>query len=507
MSGKSLFLKYWFVGQPLLSDIMSRYKLSILPGLKEGISGASITGNNIGIIRNITDDKIEASIEVLKYYISKERQKETFNKRLGLIALDELLNDDELCKDEICDIIKDIQFTAEPKFIMNDGPEDYRKRYQKYIYQFLYNNKTKVDETLKQIKDITKIYYIYLGTDDSYVGLIFFIISLVLSIIMLLSLIVLFKNNFRLFFMFLPEDLWILTVFGSILLLWIPYINYGEVETVKCHLRPLFMAVGFTLSVCPTFYKLIALFPEENKITRLVVKHKYLFLLFNFIIDISLCGISLANPYTSQFVFVKDGESFEKCKFNGIYSIIIPFIYKLLVILLMLFLVFVEWNISTTVYDMKPIVMIIYIDVLFIILIFVFHIINIKNYIGYFILQSISTFVVSLSNYIFIYGIRVFLGFVRKKDIKLQFINNINEKFVNEKSLSEIKKTVDTNGFCSLKINESGSRNLALASESTHKKKFITRMIDYHYMNNNISNNISSSNTTSIVTTTMNSYN
>ena len=481
------------------------YSLSNLPGIKEGISGTSILGNNIGIVKNITDDKKEASLEVLKYYISKEAQRESFSKRFGATAIDELLNEEELCFDEICDIIKNVQFTVEPEFI-KEGRVDYRKRYRKYIYQFLFNEKITLDETLKKINDITKIYWVSLGTKDSYVGLIFFILSSVISVLMLLSLILLFRDNFHPFFMFLSDDFWIVTVLGSILLLWIPYINFGKVETMKCHLRSLYMIIGYTLSLCPTFYKLIAQFPEENKIIKLVINHRYLFLLFNLIIDISLCSISLLNPYSAQYVLVEDGESFEKCKFNGNYSIIVLFVYKILVIFLMLFLIFVEWNISTSVYDMKPILMVLYIDILFIVLIYVFHIINIKNYIGYFILQLISTFAISVSNYLFLYGIRVFLGFIKKQNIKAQFINNINEKFINEENLSQIKNSLNNNEFCDSKVNDDDSKNYTLTSESYHKK-FLKRMIDYHYTIYTNTNSATSTNITSNTTSTTNSFN
>jgi len=41
------------------------YYKSILPGIKQGISGFFIDGNNIGIIKNISEDKKEAALEVL----------------------------------------------------------------------------------------------------------------------------------------------------------------------------------------------------------------------------------------------------------------------------------------------------------------------------------------------------------------------------------------------------------------------------------------------------------
>jgi len=499
---KFIFLKYWFVGNPFFDNSNPIYFKSRLPGMKEGIYGTSISGNNIGIIRNITDDKREASLEVLKFFTNEKRQKEIFQNKLGGTAIDKLMDEEELCEDGICDIFKDAQFTVGPQNL-RDKPVNYKKRYQKYIYQFLFNENKTIDETLKHINDITKVYYVSLETKDSYLGLLFFIYSSVISILMLLSLVFLFKDNFRPFFMFLSNDFWIITILGSILLLWIPYFNYGEVQTTKCHLRLIYFTIGFTLSVCPTFHKLIALFPEEKKVIRWVVKHKYLFLIFNIIIDISLCSISLLNRYTLQYVLVEDGESFEKCKFNGIYSIIIPNIYKLLVIFLMLFLIFVEWNISTFIYEIKFISIVLYTDVLFIILIYVFHIININNYKVYFALQSISTYTISLINYIFLYGYKIFLGFIRKKDLKLQFIKNINNKFINKESQLQTK-TYDSNAH-SDSTDKENNNNIS-TPESDNKSKFLRRMVNYHYsVYYNDNSNIYSINNNTISTSTTNS--
>jgi len=65
------------------------YYKSILPGIKQGISGFFIDGNNIGIIKNISEDKKEAALELLKFFISKEYQIKICNEG-GLSAYKEL---------------------------------------------------------------------------------------------------------------------------------------------------------------------------------------------------------------------------------------------------------------------------------------------------------------------------------------------------------------------------------------------------------------------------------
>jgi len=469
------------------------FSISILPGRKEGISGSSVSGNNVGIIKNVSEEKREASIEVLKFFASRQRQEQIFKNRFGLVAYNELLEEEDLCGDEICDIVKEMQFTGEPKFIKN-GPDGFRKYYKKYIYEFLYENST-IEETLKQLDDVTKIYYVKLGTEDSYIGLVWFIFMSVVSVLMLLSIVFLFKDNFHPLFMFLPEGIWIITILGSILLLWVPYFNYGSVNKVKCHLRPLFMTVGYTLNICPTFYKLIFQFPEKTKIIRWVMKHKYLFLLFNLLIDCLLCSISFINPYTSQYVWVEDGENFEKCRFNGIYSIIILIVYKFLIILLMLFLIFVEWNISKATFDLKISLTALYSNMLFIGLILVFNTIDIKNYQAYFVFQSLNVSIISITNYLLLYGFKVVIGLLRKQNVKMTFINNVNEKFINDES--QLQSEVLTNS-------DENNENTCIITLPNENNNFISRMIKYHYYEEDSSTN--NYDTSNIDTKTTNSY-
>jgi len=131
-------------------------------------------------------------------------------------VITEFLDDEEMCKTAPCDLNKKVQFTGEPHFIKN-GPEDYRKKYKKYIFQFLCENKS-IDETIKQILDVTKVYTISINKKDSYVGFIFVILVSVVSLLMILSLILLFNENIHQYFMFLSNDFWIFTVLGSIMI-------------------------------------------------------------------------------------------------------------------------------------------------------------------------------------------------------------------------------------------------------------------------------------------------
>jgi len=501
MSGNAIFIKYWLIN---IEPITTNYTISILPGLKEGLSGTMAQGSNIGIVRDIDEDKKDAALEVFKFLTSKDIQKIMLMTGVSVTSIKEFLDDEVVCKYLLCDVIKDSQITAEPSFV-KEGPADFRAKYQKYIYQFLYDNET-VEETLKHINDVTKIYHISLSTEDSPVGLICFIFFSVISLFMLVSLVFFFRENFHPFFTFLPDDLWVITVLGSILVLWVPILNYGTIDTLKCHFKPMLLSIGYTLSINPTLYKVIVQFPENNKVTYWVYKNKHMFFFYSILVDILLNSIHWIYPFTTKHIYVEDGESFETCRYNGVLNIFLVLIYKFIVLLVLLFLIFVEWNLSANIYDMRFVVSAIYIDILSFILIYILHFIEIKNYIYNFILLTGITSIISLSNYIFLYGIRLLLAFLRKQNIKLQLINNINDSFINNETQSEIKATsyinygskknkdnVNNNTFSCRSVPAEDIDENKTVPMPDSKSNFMSRMISYH--NSKASYSSSSSNT------------
>jgi len=389
-----------------------------------------IIGDNIGISKDINESKMDAALEVLNYFTSKDTQRYLFNTGVSFSAISELWYDnDKICKEGLCDIFKDIQFTTEPGFI-KEGGENYKKKYQKYIYQFLYEDKT-MEETLKHINGINKVCYVSLDTKDSYVGLMCFIFFSVVSALMLLSLIFIFKNDFCPFFIFLSNDFWMITVLGSIVLLWISLFNYERISTVKCHLNILLMSIGYTFNIGPSLYKLIIQYPKENKISTWIKNHnRYIFLFFITLVDILMSGISLLNPYTVKSVLIEDGENFEKCNYNSGYSIIILLLYKFLIVILILYLAFVERNISTSLHDVRFITSALYINIFYFILILILHILKILNYIWYFIFQTVITSIISISNYLFLYISRISIKFEKKEKFRIEETSNNHFKVI-----------------------------------------------------------------------------
>jgi len=74
LNGTNVVFFKWY-SNSLSSYDSKNYKMSPLPGIKEGISGGTIKGYNLCIDGSISKKKIDAAIEALKYLTSKELQK------------------------------------------------------------------------------------------------------------------------------------------------------------------------------------------------------------------------------------------------------------------------------------------------------------------------------------------------------------------------------------------------------------------------------------------------
>jgi len=159
IDGKSIFIKYWLVREPFINTIP--YYYSITPGFKEGLSGSMMIGTNIGIAKDLSKEKKEEVLNMFKYITSKEFQKDFTMEYKAIPAITELWDDDEICKDVQCDLIKNIQVIQRPKYL-KEGSEENNQNYRNYIYQYLYGNKA-IEETVKQIKNS-----IYMTSGDTH---------------------------------------------------------------------------------------------------------------------------------------------------------------------------------------------------------------------------------------------------------------------------------------------------------------------------------------------------
>jgi len=508
IDGSSIFLNYWITAVPFASYSDIHYDMSTLPGSKDYLSGASISGFNIGINRRLKyptkndrdnisyKKKLEAAIKVVEFISSKNVQKNFFMKGYSVPAMPSLFYDDEVCEIKNCQMFKSMQpviFSIDKMFNGTFSKFEYDDIYRKYATKFLYEKDVDLKETLQKIEDITKIYYVSYDRTESYIGYISVIVISVISILMLLSLIFPFFENFQPFFKFLPLDSWILLVIGSVLTLCSSLTNIGPVTSTKCHLRLILFGIGLTLYLVNIFYELIVNFPEEIKLCRWIRRHKYLFILFFLSIDALLNELSSIYPYEIKNRMIEDGQNFQICKMYNKFGksmIILMAVNKIVLLLAILFLIFLEWNLRNIFYEVRFIVWAIYSNLLLIFTSFIVDVSHINNYIVQFIIQGAIIFLVSITSYIFLYGYKLFLAFSRKQNLKSIYISSINKYFIdemsqnmeeNEYSIINSNNTIDDYSCINDESNTNSNTSDYEKRKGDKNKKLYLKILDFHY--------------------------
>lgn len=305
--GNAIFIKCWKINESVM-DLIPSYRISPLPGIKEEISGSVVVGYNLGIDKNIKKEKIEAAITAVKYISFTEinSQCNFFNKIMNE-EISSLNNDSFSIKE--CSFLKNLHLIIMPtsKF---ESSSEYTKKFINYAYDFIYRNEGTANEALRKINNLTKIYSISININESVIGFIFFIITSLVLLSILLSLVVLYIKKFNPYYMFLSKDFWIISMMGLIIFLCSIFTNFGQKSTFKCYLFLVLLMLGFTLNLAPFFYKLIINFPENNKISRWVYGHRYQFLLILISIDIILIFyILLKSTILKMFLNMKEKNS------------------------------------------------------------------------------------------------------------------------------------------------------------------------------------------------------
>jgi len=214
------------------------YCMSPLPGKTEDVNGSCVGGYFLGINNYIPNDRKLASAEVIKFLTSEYVQKEIILKYFrSFSGLYKLYDDSEVCSYTDCELIKNIQGIERPSSII-DNYDYYSSKYTNLISKFLFNNKP-INEVLNEIENITKIHYYSIKTSKT--GLVFFIILLFLFCSVLFSISLLFipkdKKNIK----FLSVDLWIIYIFGVLLIVASGFTKFGKVTEVNCYLNYILM--------------------------------------------------------------------------------------------------------------------------------------------------------------------------------------------------------------------------------------------------------------------------
>jgi len=490
-----LFRKLWLYDmKELLGDL---YITSLLPGYKEGVSGSTVIGYNIGINENIDNEKKVAAIEALKFITSKNFQKKALITNNTLASgLFSLYEDEEVCEKLDCELFRSLQLIAKPIHVADDY-DKYDIKYREYIQKFLFGDQS-AKEVLKSIEDITKIYFLSLRTDDSKFGLFWFIFITVTIILIAFSLICIVIEKFTFYFKFLPLDFWIIIILGILLILSSSYVTFGPLSPFKCNLYILLISVGLTMIYVTILYKLIINLPEENRIIRKITKHRYLFLFFFLSIKfIEIIAYSYY-PYNIETLIIPNGQNFQICSmksFVGQFLIISDLFLTLVIILIISILIFAEWNLRSTLYDIRLIVISLYIDMIPIFLLVLVAILRINDYLLLYVAMNVLMYVAAIFKYLCLYGSKIILYILNKNSNGTTFFNRVALNYIENFSVTSTQITQD-NTFSSNNNEynrESKSYNNPIPFKKfmneNNKKSFISKIIYYHYISNPSSDN------------------
>jgi len=473
-NGDAIFLKF-FVSFIDTIGKDSPYVLSLMPGMNEGISGTLLTTFNIGIPKCIEENKIKPITEVVRYMTSLEVQKKLVLKRIIVSGITYLYEEEEICNSiQYCEVYKNAQYIIKPVNKTNNYGK-YIEKFSGYFFNFLYGYE-KPEVVLKFMDDITRIYNITIDPDELSLGFISLIAYIVFSIIELGSLIFIKIGKFKIFFSYLPDAFWVLIVIGIIILSSIIFTKIGDITSFKCHLVVFFLNIGYTLIYTPIFIKLIVSFPDENKLSNWFIKNKYSFLIIALSVDTFLNVLAFIQPFTIEKIIINEGENYEICAMNGRFLKSIVYmegLYKFVIVMAILILIFVEWNIKETLYDIKICLSCLYMNGIIVIIFIIFNNFKFIDYNIYYGIQICLIFIISLSNYAIIFGIRLILPFF--VDYK-----EYMERIIEERSISESKSSY-SNQRTNVEV---------ISSNGTSNKNIYSKLVNYHYRtsNQNMSN-------------------
>jgi len=468
-----LFIRYYYWGHVPL------YRATALPGRKEGVSGTYVKSTNLSINKYIDEPRKKAAIEFLKYVSLKETQKKYIINNFMYSAMTELYDDEEVCNILECDVVKGAYpFSMKNNDVDLHGNDIYSKKYEKLLLQCLYEDKS-IPETLKKIEDITKIYKFSLKTDDSNAGLIMFIIFIICFVFLVLSIAFIFIKKFETKFKFLTRDLWIVTILGSLILMSSVITLYEDVTNAKCHLRVTLINVGFVLSVCPFLHRLITNFPARNKISLWFENNKYLFIIVVMVITMSLNGIFAISSYHPEVLHTSDERNYQKCYMNSMFGNVMYYIIQacnILIILISLFLIYMEWNLKETSLDVNLLATTLFMDTLSIIFLNIIYGIKFKDDVLYSASLAANILFFSVSHHLTIYSIRILPIFSKNKEdsrsiLKVSF--NSETKKNHDLSTSVVNSV-------SIKNSEYNSSTDSTSTSSSKMKMFTQAITSYH---------------------------
>lgn len=339
-------------------------------------------------------------------------------------------------------------------------------------------------EALNNIINIIKIHHISMLPSESMPGFIIFILVIILIIILIISIALLFTKKYKYLSGIFTKDLWILMFTGFFINIIGMSGEYGKLTVVKCHMKSIGLSYGFILTFIPILYVLINNFPNrKNKTLNWIKKNKYSFIFLFLLYDVILNGLLFIKSFTIKDHIIDDNQNYQTCKIKNIFSKLIAFLIlleKIIILIVISLLIFMEWNIVKTKRDIRLITGDMYISIFIIMAYIVSYLITFKSYSTHFLMRSGFMILFILSNYWFLYGIKLYS---KKKDIEYEMsvkkvrasasVNNKPSSNMDEVSVkrNSIFSTLLYYHNCTGNINESGNSILTPHNQSISIQK------------------------------------
>ena len=293
--------------------------------------------------------------------------------------------DDPNCNPLTSGIYKSMQFIYnEPELV---GNPDNNSKELVYVMDYLYGNAT-IEDTIRYMNYLDKVYYVEY---DSVYGLATLSIIGCLYFCCIISFSLMFRKNFKFFLKMFNKKNWFISLSGLCICASYGFFIVGEITVIKCQLKHIVLIFGISLFYYPFLVKLIIFFPRPNKWTEYIKKHNVLCLFYATLTDlVFIILIMLNSPYEIKVVDVENGMNFNECVIESIYHYIYISLFLLLKAIeltLFLYLVYVEWNIRPIKREIRIISICFYINLLFIVLFIIEHLLHIRNLYSNFLLK------------------------------------------------------------------------------------------------------------------------
>ncbi|ORX77389.1 periplasmic binding protein-like II [Anaeromyces robustus] len=494
--GVTLFSSYFDI-----NNMTPDYYASEMPGDIKGIHGSCLTGYNIGVPEFLNDnDKKNASIEVVKYFLSEYVQKEFFVKVFNCFtAMKSLYEDEEVCQILDCELAKKIQSISRPSLLIEDY-DSYSNKVVDFFYEILSNNRP-IKDILIDIDNLTRIHNFSI---NSTLGLIIFILLLITFSIVVLSTILLFIPKFKKNFSFLNLDSWIFYTFGFIIIIFSEILNFGELTIEKCNLNTILFSLGFTFIYIPILQKLISHIPLNNPLSHWISKNRILFVYSLIFIEILYNLLYLFSPYTLKNSITQDNNNHGICKLkNSLGQLLVALQIGIngILYLCIIILIFLEWNMENIYNEIRALTATIAMGAVSLILLMILKFRDISNFRIIYLCHSIITIIYVITNHSYLFFIRIISSLIFKDmdevdRLSHKFFQNNNHEILNTTTLSNISdirtslssEKLSNNALSLEKLEGKSSSYGKLTFKSTKSSKGYNTIINCHFAKSTMEN-------------------